>query len=154
MEIMQTLPERIRAIMDKHQCSKSDIARIAKVKPPSVSNWLDGKTKNLKAAPALRLSRYFKIHMQWLTAGVGPMELADDPRAENERAAQNHEECRLLEDFRNTPPFLRPLFLSVIDSLAALGASHQAGERFGQNASVAIGKSVSRLVEALISLRQ
>jgi transcriptional regulator with XRE-family HTH domain len=149
---MQTLPERIKAIMEKNQYSQSDIARVAGVKPPSVSNWLDGKTKSLKTDPALRLSRYFKLNMRWLTAGIGLMDAdASPPLHVDEHVAQNCGERRLLEDFRNTPLFLRPMILSLLSSFASLGISHQEGDRFGQGASVVIGKSISRLVEALIS---
>ena len=151
---MQTLPERIRAIMEKHQCSRSDIARAAGVKPPSVSNWLDGKTKTLKAVPALRLSGNFKLNMQWLTTGIGMMDATDESHAALEHAAQSGEELRLLEAFRNIPFFLRPLVLTVLDSFASLGGSFKAGDRFGQTASAAIGKSMSHLVEILISLRK
>ncbi|MDR1350914.1 MAG: helix-turn-helix domain-containing protein [Zoogloeaceae bacterium] len=152
---MQTLSERIRALMHKHQCSLSDVARVAGVKPPSVSNWLDGKTKSLKVEPALRLAKYFKLNMQWLTVGIGSMDVAiANEQQMTEHVAQNSEEHRLLEDFRNTPVFLRARLLSLLGSFASLGVSYQSGERFGQAASVAIGKSMSRLIEALISLRK
>jgi transcriptional regulator with XRE-family HTH domain len=141
--------------MQKHQCTKSDIARIAGIKPPSVSNWLDGSTKTLKAETLDRLVGYFKLNRRWLMKGVGPMDAAaaeESPMTEH--VAQDTDEIRLLEDFRSIPLFLRPITLSLLRSFAALGASHQASDRFKPGASAAIGKSVSRLVEASISLRQ
>ena len=149
------LSERISAIQAKFQCSKADIARIAGVKPPSVSNWLDGKTMSLKTAPALRLSRHFKLNMPWLTTGVGPMYAADvaEPQGTG-RVAANCAEVSLLEDFRKTPAFVRPLLLSLIEAFASLGVDCRSTDRYGKAESIAIGKSLSRLVEASISLRQ
>lgn len=53
--------------------SVTELANIAGVKPPSVSDWLNGKTKTLKSAPAIRLAKHFKINILWITEGIGPM---------------------------------------------------------------------------------
>lgn len=70
---MKTLGERIRLIMDESGLGVTEIAAIAGIKPPSVSDWLNGKTKTLKAGPALRLSKHFKVNSLWLTEDTGPM---------------------------------------------------------------------------------
>lgn len=70
---MKTLSERVKEAMDAKQCSGTELASAAGVKPPSVSDWLSGKTKTLKSATALRASRFLGVNMTWLTEGVGPM---------------------------------------------------------------------------------
>lgn len=71
---MNTLAERITALMGINGDTVTTMADIAGVKPPSVSDWLNGKTKNLKAGPAMRLAQHFKISLLWLTEGRGLMQ--------------------------------------------------------------------------------
>lgn len=68
------LADRIRkAMADKEGCTLSSLATAAGVKPPSVSDWLNGKTKTLKAATAHRAAAYLGVTFLWLTEGRGPM---------------------------------------------------------------------------------
>ncbi|MBV5337559.1 MAG: helix-turn-helix transcriptional regulator [Deltaproteobacteria bacterium] len=70
---MKTLSERISLLLEKADNSVTSLAKIAGVKPPSVSDWLNGKTKSLKAASAIRMARHFNINVLWLTEGIGQM---------------------------------------------------------------------------------
>ncbi|WP_255533361.1 S24 family peptidase [Polynucleobacter sp. AP-RePozz3-80-G7] len=49
----------------------TELARACGVKPPSVSNWLDGKTKNLEGKNLLLASNFFKCNEEWLATGKG-----------------------------------------------------------------------------------
>lgn len=68
---MKTLAERINSIMNDTGTTLTELAGIAGVKPPSVSDWLNGKTKALKASPAIKIARHFSLNVTWLTDGVG-----------------------------------------------------------------------------------
>lgn len=70
---MNTLAERIRLLIKEVDNSPTKLAAIAGVAAPSVSDWLNGKTRSLKAKPALLVSEHFKVNQKWLTEGVGPM---------------------------------------------------------------------------------
>lgn len=70
---MKTLAERVAALMADTNETPTSMAAIAGVKPPSVIDWLNGKTKTLKAGPAMRLAAHFGVRMLWLTEGVGMM---------------------------------------------------------------------------------
>lgn len=67
-----TLAERISDLIEEKGCTVSELANAAGVKPPSVSDWLNGKTKTLKSATALRVARFFGVNILWLTEGTGP----------------------------------------------------------------------------------
>lgn len=76
---MKTLAERVKEAMDAKPCSGTELASASGVKPPSVSDWLSGKTKTLKSATALRASRFLGVNMTWLTEGVGRTNQLGEP---------------------------------------------------------------------------
>ncbi|HRF12194.1 MAG TPA: LexA family transcriptional regulator [Candidatus Accumulibacter phosphatis] len=76
---MNTLASRVRKAVDERNCKLIDLANAAGVKPPSVSDWLNGTTKTLKSATALRAAQFLGVSVLWLTEGVGPMRRADSP---------------------------------------------------------------------------
>lgn len=69
---MTTLAERISQCIEERGCTITQLADAAGVKPPSVSDWLNGKTKTLKAATALRVATFFGVNILWLTEDKGP----------------------------------------------------------------------------------
>lgn len=71
---MNRLAERISFLLEQVGSSPTRMAEIAGVKPPSVSDWVNGKTKSLKTDHALRIAKHFKVNMLWLTKGIGPMQ--------------------------------------------------------------------------------
>lgn len=70
---MKTLAERISAALSEAGMSQSDLATACNVKPPSVNDWVSGKTKTLKAGTAMRAAEALKVNFLWLTEGTGPM---------------------------------------------------------------------------------
>lgn len=74
-----TLKERLeQAVRESDPApSKADIARAAKVKPPSVSDWFSGKTMSLGKS-LLPLSEFLRVNPQWLSTGRGPMRSASN----------------------------------------------------------------------------
>ena len=78
------------ALAQKRGGSQSDMARACGVKQPSVSAWLSGRTKTLKASTLLKAAKYLGVLPRWLAEGLGPMRdvepistavLAKDPGA-------------------------------------------------------------------------
>jgi phage repressor protein C with HTH and peptisase S24 domain len=76
---MITLSERAAILLDLAGGSVTHLAELAGIRPPSVSDWLNGKTKTIKGSPAARLAKHFSINMLWLTDGIGPMRRNDLP---------------------------------------------------------------------------
>lgn len=66
------LRERIAEAMRRHPgLSQADVARACGVKTPSVTDWLNGKTKSLKPEPARRGAVLFGCDQNWLATGTG-----------------------------------------------------------------------------------
>ncbi len=88
---MSTLADRIEELITEKGCSPADVARAARVKPPSVAAWRSGATKSLKGETVARLVDFFSVNPHWLTRGVGPKRLdtghivpfGDEPRMDN-----------------------------------------------------------------------
>lgn len=70
---MNNLASRVRHAVDVRNCKLIDLANAAGVKPPSVSGWLNGTTRTLKSATALRAAQFLRVNVLWLTEGAGPM---------------------------------------------------------------------------------
>jgi hypothetical protein len=51
--------------------SLTTLADIAGVKPPSVSDWLNGKTMSIAIEPATRLGKHFNLDPMWISKGKG-----------------------------------------------------------------------------------
>lgn len=49
------------------------LAKACGVKPPSVSDWLTGKSKTMEGANLLAASRLLGVNPEWLATGKGPM---------------------------------------------------------------------------------
>lgn len=76
---MTTLAERLRTVLDgPPKRSQVALARAVGVKPPSVSDWLNGRTKRLEGANLLAAARFLDVSPEWLANGRGPMRLGPD----------------------------------------------------------------------------
>jgi SOS-response transcriptional repressor LexA len=73
---MRTLAERLRAALDEIGASQADLARACGVKSPSVSAWLSGETKALKADSLVKAAAFLGVHEAWLNEGKGPRHLS------------------------------------------------------------------------------
>lgn len=68
---MLTLADRIQHALDVRGKKAADLARACGVRPPSVSDWLTGETKSLKAHTAIKAAAFLSVNIAWLTQGVG-----------------------------------------------------------------------------------
>jgi transcriptional regulator with XRE-family HTH domain len=71
---MSTLQDRLReAMAAKPRVSQAQIARACGISPPSVNDWLSGKTKSLIAENLLPTARILEVNPDWLASGKGRM---------------------------------------------------------------------------------
>jgi hypothetical protein len=82
------------------------LARATDNKPPSINDWLNGRTKMLGGENATRVCTALRIRAEWLFFGIGPSGLDDRPAAPN----------RVI-------PVLQPSQLGAIDSFFSTYAS-------------------------------
>lgn len=53
--------------------SNAELARLAKVRPPTSFHWASGKTKSIKGEPLLLAARALGVTPDWLATGKGQM---------------------------------------------------------------------------------
>lgn len=73
-KIMKTLAERLRYAMEILPTKKIkgvELARAVGVKPPSVSDWLSGKSKTMEGENLLKASKFLGVSPNWLASGNG-----------------------------------------------------------------------------------
>lgn len=68
---MSTLADRIKQRLSYLNKSQADLAKYCKVKPPSVSKWLNGGTKTLQGQNLLRAAQFLECDPDWLASGKG-----------------------------------------------------------------------------------
>lgn len=69
---MSMLKDRIAEAMRRHPAlTPAEIARACEVQPPSVWDWINGKTKTLKSDTARLGAKLFGCDQNWLATGVG-----------------------------------------------------------------------------------
>lgn len=71
---MKNLSERLRYAMEVLPPKKIkgvDLARAVGVKPPSVSDWLSGKSKTMEGENLLRAAKFLNVNPVWLATGNG-----------------------------------------------------------------------------------
>ena len=68
---MNTLSERIRQRLTSLNKTQAGLAKYCKVKPPSVSKWLNGTTSILRGQNLLRAAEFLECDPDWLASGKG-----------------------------------------------------------------------------------
>lgn len=82
---MKTLAERLRYAMEVLPPKKIkgvELARAVGVKPPSVSDWLSGKSKTMEGENLLKASNFLSVNPAWLATGVGKPNVSESEAAE------------------------------------------------------------------------
>lgn len=76
---MNTFAERLRlAMAGPPKIKQVDLAAACGIKPPSVSDWLNGRSVNIEGKNLLAASKLLNIRPEWLTTGRGPMRPSDN----------------------------------------------------------------------------
>lgn len=81
---MSTLQERlIEVSQGLPRGWKAELARACGIKPPSISDWLTGKTKSLEGSNLLVAANYFGVTAKWLSSG-DPPKFKEESKPKNE----------------------------------------------------------------------
>ncbi len=64
--------ERMQEMEVKRRGWRAELARHCGVKPPSVSDWFNGKTLSLNAETVIKAAEFFRVRPYWLLTGKGP----------------------------------------------------------------------------------
>jgi transcriptional regulator with XRE-family HTH domain len=72
--MQSTLADRLKTAMagPPKQTGRA-LAQACGVSPPSVSDWLSGKSKSMEGSNLLAASEFLKVRPKWLAEGVGSM---------------------------------------------------------------------------------
>lgn len=92
---MKTLAERLRYAMEvlpPKRIKGVELADAVGVKPPSVSDWLSGKSKTMEGENLLRAAKHLKVSPVWLATGNG------DPKQSPSASNAKLEVSQLLVD--------------------------------------------------------
>ncbi len=93
---MNSLADRLsKALQQKKGLTQAGLARACGVKPPSVSDWINGKTKTIEAANLINAAEYLGVRAKWLATGKGRSEI-------NEPTAAHHAAEHIDQQFEST----------------------------------------------------
>lgn len=74
MNEFKTLAQRLKYAMDILPSKKIkgvELARAVGVKPPSVSDWISGKSKTMEGENLLKAANFLGVNPIWLASGIG-----------------------------------------------------------------------------------
>lgn len=75
---MKTLAERINvALKGPPEVTQKALADACGIQPPSVSEWLSGRTKNMEGSNLLAAAKFLRVNPDWLATGKGEMRPSD-----------------------------------------------------------------------------
>lgn len=68
-----SLADRVDRALTRADKKPAQLAEACDISPAAVSDWLNGKTKNLKGANLYAAARFLDVNAEWLATGHGPM---------------------------------------------------------------------------------
>lgn len=131
---MKTLQERIEwAFSRKTGAKKNALAKAAGVEPPSVSDWFNGKTLELKGRSAIGAARYLGVNVEWLASGKGrPEDASKEEPPFALSSATPDIQARVLELLGKLTPPQQEQVVKEMEALVATNESvlrHLGGKR-------------------------
>lgn len=69
----KTLRDRLELALEAADASQADLARAVKVSRATVSDWLSGEIREVKAQKLIRAARFLRVRPEWLHSGEEPM---------------------------------------------------------------------------------
>jgi len=109
---------------------QADLARLAQVKPSSVAQWRNGRTKEISGETLLLAASALGCSPKWLATGVGPVSEDQRPPVVAETTSWNLEpfEREILKLVRTLPKAGRDEALTLLQYVASKhGAPHPTG---------------------------
>jgi SOS-response transcriptional repressor LexA len=71
---MSTFSERLKlAMAGPPRIKQVEVAAACGIKPPSVSDWLSGRSVNIEGKNLLSAAKVLNVRPEWLSKGIGPM---------------------------------------------------------------------------------
>lgn len=90
---MTTLKERLEiAMAGPPKISQAAIARACGIKPPSVNDWLSGKTQTIEGSNLLAAAKLLNVSPEWLANGKGNQYRIKDANPSRYRIAESNGE--------------------------------------------------------------
>ncbi|KTC25459.1 hypothetical protein AO392_14640 [Pseudomonas putida] len=135
---MSTLQERLRQVMaGPPKISQAALARACGIKPPSVNDWISGKTKTIEGQNLLRAAEFLKVTPMWLATGKGAMRKAGPAVAPVSNATMLGpisvwDDDTPLDDDEVYVPFLKEVELSAGSGRTVIEKSSSRKLRFGK----------------------
>jgi phage repressor protein C with HTH and peptisase S24 domain len=80
---MKTWTDRLQEALDDSGINRSELAAKLGIKPPSVTGWFNGSTKNMNAENAFNAAKILRVNLQWLLFGIGPKEAGAKERIDD-----------------------------------------------------------------------
>lgn len=125
---MKTLGERLREAMREPEVTVTELARACGITPPSVSNWLSGKTKQLEGTNLYRAALKLNVSQLWLAEGRGPMRPKEgEARTATAETVDLHQwlsadELALIDIYGRLPTAKQKLLLRFVRTFVTPGA--------------------------------
>ena len=115
---MSTLAERLEiALKGPPKKTQKGLADACNIKPPSVSDWLSGRTKNIEGENLLNAAEYLNVEPRWLISGTGPMR----SRLKEMNINTNDQDLiDMIELWNRTEPHLRPHIFKLAGTVEQL----------------------------------
>lgn len=76
---MSSLADRVSQRMAEVPIRQADLARAAGIKPASVAQWRNGRTKEISGETLLLAAAALQCSPKWLATGVGPLNAPGHP---------------------------------------------------------------------------
>lgn len=130
---MSTLANRLKMAIAEKGCKLSQLAIACGVRPPSVSDWINGETKAMKSATALRAAKFLDVNMLWLTEGAGPMRIGSDNESGQASSVVARMAERDLPEIVAVATLMRSMTaagrLRVVDFAQGVATTHHVGHQ-------------------------
>lgn len=133
-----TLSERLKeAMAGPPKVTGKALAQACGVKPPSVSDWLTGKTKTIEGSNLIAAAERLRVRPKWLADGTGPMRdptysggpvsARDSDAVAYMTPTKDPLECKMLTLFHELDPDGKRELLTAIEFFVAGRRPHQDG---------------------------
>lgn len=80
---MSSLADRVNQRMEQLNLRQVDLARLSQIKPASVAQWRNGRTKEISGETLLLAAAALKCTPKWLATGLGPIAQEEAAHAAN-----------------------------------------------------------------------
>lgn len=95
--------ERLAEALAARKKTAAQLARFCGVKPPSVSDWMSGKTKMIGGKNSASVCQFLSINSEWLFDGKLPSGLENKPNDTESTRVKTNGLDRAAADYRHIP---------------------------------------------------